>query len=77
MTAYDGWPANVSNIGNDAFAGGVFDGQSVWLVPYNADAVVRVNVTDGGMAALNGWRSDLASSVGNYAFGGSKNLPTP
>ena len=26
MTAYGGWPAGVSNIGNDAFAGGVFDG---------------------------------------------------
>jgi Ni,Fe-hydrogenase III small subunit len=68
MTAYDGWPANVSNIGNDAFAGGVFDGQSVWLVPFNA--VVRVNVSDGGMAAFNGWPSGVALSVGNYAFGG-------
>jgi hypothetical protein len=31
LTAYDGWPAGVSNTGNDAFAGGLFDGQSVWL----------------------------------------------
>ena len=65
MTAYGSWPAAVSNIGNDAFAGGVFDGESVWLVPFNADAVVRVNVSDGGMAAFNGWPSDV-----DYAFGG-------
>ena len=70
MTAYGGWPAGVSNTGNNAFAGGVFDGQSVWLVPNNADAVVRVNVSDGVMAAFNGWPSDVAPSVGKYAFGG-------
>ena len=69
MTAYSGWPAGVSNTGDGAFAGGVFDGQSVWLVPNNADAVVRVNVSDGGMAAFNGWPSDVAS-IGNTAFGG-------
>jgi hypothetical protein len=69
-TCLGGLADGLSNTGKIAFGGGVFDGQSVWLVPNNADAVVRVNVSDGGMTAFNGWPSDVALSVGNYALGG-------
>ena len=42
MTAYNSWPAEVYSTTKNTFAGGVFDGQSVWLVPQSADAMVRL-----------------------------------
>jgi len=35
--------------GSGAFIGGVFDGESIWLVPYNSANLVKVNPADGSM----------------------------
>ena len=37
--------------GGGAFMGGVFDGESIWLVPYNSDDLVKVNPSDGSMTS--------------------------
>jgi hypothetical protein len=42
MSGYLNWPAGFSK-GVGAVAGTVFDGTYIWLVPYNADRVVRIH----------------------------------
>jgi streptogramin lyase len=37
--------------GTGAFIGGVFDGQSIWLVPYYSTDLVKVNPADGTMTS--------------------------
>ena len=45
LVGFDNWPTGIQNIQNEAFAGSVFDGVDLWLVPYNADRVVRLRVS--------------------------------
>ena len=42
MKGYSSWPAQVS-LGNQVFVGGVFDGSSIWLVPYFSSVLIRVS----------------------------------
>ena len=57
MAAYDAWPSGIESVGNAAFLGGVFDGHNVWMIPSNANMVVRVNISSGGLGLLRGrWR---------------------
>jgi len=39
--------------GAGAFGGGVFDGESIWLVPLDSADLVKVNVSDGSMTSYN------------------------
>lgn len=67
MTGHDQWPRGFyKNV--LAFAGAVFDGQDIWMVPANADSVVRVDSRTGEMTAYNQWPEGF--SKGGHAFAG-------
>ena len=44
-TGFNHWPSGFKKE-NYAFAGSVYDGQSIWLIPYNADQVVKLTSED-------------------------------
>ncbi|MBP7528841.1 MAG: hypothetical protein KA801_12995, partial [Syntrophorhabdaceae bacterium] len=68
MTGYGDWPKGFyKNV--LAFAGAVFDGQSIWMVPANADSVVKVDRQTGEMTAFNRW--PVGFRKGNLAFAGA------
>ena len=48
-------------LGDDAFSGGVFDGENIWLAPHDADYIVKVNPATGAMTRY-------AHGYGNNAF---------
>ena len=48
MTLYNNWSAGL-NPGVNAFRGGAFDGRSLWLAPWNANGVVRLDTSTGNM----------------------------
>ncbi|HOD75167.1 MAG TPA: SwmB domain-containing protein, partial [Syntrophorhabdaceae bacterium] len=67
MTGYGQWPRGFyKNV--LSFAGAVFDGQAIWMVPANADSVVRVDTGTGEMTAFNRWPEGF--SKGGHAFAG-------
>lgn len=41
--------------GNGAFASGVYDGSDIWLVPFNADKVVKINTATGARTSYGNW----------------------
>ena len=49
--------------GDNAYFGGVFDGQSIWLVPYNSVYLTKVNTATGAM-------TNYAHGQGDYAYAG-------
>ncbi|WP_274364956.1 S-layer homology domain-containing protein [Paenibacillus thermotolerans] len=72
MTAYGDWPAGLS-LGTDgffagSFLGGVYDGEYVWMIPYNASHVVRLDPVTGEMTAYDNWPDGFVK--GNHAFSG-------
>ncbi|MGE5396499.1 MAG: cadherin-like beta sandwich domain-containing protein, partial [Chitinophagales bacterium] len=42
MKGYNCWPANYTK-NNYAFAGGVLDGQNLWLIPSGADRIIKIS----------------------------------
>ena len=42
MQGYDAWPLGFTK-GLYAFYGGVYDGVSVWMIPFDADRVVQIS----------------------------------
>ena len=58
-----GFPLTVAGTGTLAFAGGVFDGVSLWLIPFSAPEMISVDVNNGSMTRL-------VSVGGSNAFGG-------
>ena len=68
MTGYGEWPRGFyKNV--LAFAGAVFDGKAIWMVPANADSVVRLETDTGEMTAFNHWPEGFRK--GNLAFAGA------
>ncbi len=55
VVLFDLFPAGISSGDAGKFAGGVFAGGFVWMVPHNADRVVRLDPADGTMVGFNGW----------------------
>ena len=54
MTKYNGWPADFSS-NSPSFRGGVFDGTSVWLIPFQASHIIKVNISTGEMTGYDNW----------------------
>ncbi len=67
MTGYNQWPPGFYK-SVLAFAGSIFDGQCVWMVPANADSVVKIEKDTGVMTGYNKWPSGFKK--GNLAFAG-------
>jgi hypothetical protein len=67
MTGHNKWPAGFRK-GNLAFEGGVFDGQNIWMIPANADSVVKIDKDTGVMTGHNQWPAGFRK--GNLAFEG-------
>ncbi|WP_010276616.1 S-layer homology domain-containing protein [Paenibacillus senegalensis] len=74
MTGYNDWPAGLDLGGSGAglfvgsFRGGAFDGENIWMVPYNASHVVKVNTATGEMTGYNNWPAEFTKEI--YAFSG-------
>jgi hypothetical protein len=67
MTGYNQWPSGFyKNV--LAFISGVFDGQNIWMVPANADSVIKINKDTGAMSGYNKWPAGFRK--GNLAFEG-------
>lgn len=70
MIGYQDWPEGFTK-GGYAFAGGVFDGQHIWMIPFNTDQVIKVDSVTGQMTGYNHWPSDLnlGESSANFFVG--------
>ena len=68
MTGYSQWPAGFRK-GNLAFTGAVFDGEFIWMVPANADSIVKIDKDTGEMTAFGEWPAGFRK--GNLAFTGA------
>ncbi|WP_375105294.1 cadherin-like beta sandwich domain-containing protein [Paenibacillus sp. RS8] len=67
FTGYQAWPSGFSK-GLSAFVGGVYDGTSIWMIPYNADRLMKVNPSTGEMTGYSNWPAGF--SKGSNAFAG-------
>jgi hypothetical protein len=67
FTGYDAWPSGFSR-GSSAFVGGVYDGTSIWMIPYNADQLIKVNPSTGEMTGYSNW--PVGFTKGSNAFAG-------
>lgn len=63
MTGYNDWPSDFSKQ-DYAFAGGVFDGQNIWMVPAKADRVIKLDTANGRMTGYDDWPSDFSLDSG-------------
>eukprot|EP00759_Apiculatamorpha_spiralis_P024021 PhF_6_TR2777/c0_g1_i1/m.4454 len=54
MKGYKSWPTGFTK-GPGGFRGGVYDGTYVWLIPSDADRVIRIHPDDGTMKGYNSW----------------------
>ncbi len=52
---------NVNTVSGEIFCGGVFDGTYLWLVPRNADSIVRVDPATG---IMNGYSLSTGTNMG-------------
>ncbi len=53
----------------DAYWGGLFDGTNLWLVPFNADAVIKVPVGTGIPEIVSAWPAGFVMQAGAFAGG--------
>jgi len=69
MKGYSSWPTGFTK-GAYAFIGGTYDKNTkdIWMAPYYANQVVKVNAITGAMVGYSGWPSGF--SKGNQAFMG-------
>jgi len=67
FTGYQDWPSEFAK-GSSAFAGGVYDGTNIWMVPYNADRLIKVNPSTGEMTGYSKWPAGFTK--GSNAFNG-------
>ncbi len=68
VTGYTQWPAGFRK-GQTAFAGAVFHGEFIWMVPANAHSVVKIDKHTGEMTACGDWPKGFRK--GNQAFTGA------
>ncbi|MEK4508269.1 cadherin-like beta sandwich domain-containing protein [Paenibacillus sp. FSL K6-2524] len=67
FTGYQAWPSGFSK-GSSAFVGGVYDGTSIWMIPYNANEILKVNPSTGEMTGYSNWPAGFTK--GSNAFAG-------
>lgn len=67
FTGYQAWPSGFAK-GSSDFVGGVYDGTSIWMIPYNADRVIKVNPSTGEMTGYSNWPAGFTK--GSNAFAG-------
>ncbi|MCM3762084.1 hypothetical protein M3212_15015 [Alkalihalobacillus oceani] len=71
ITGYQDWPTDFTK-GNYAFTAGVYDGENIWMIPFNADQVMRVNRTTGQMTGFDDWPSDFQIEPDIFFLGSFK-----
>jgi hypothetical protein len=57
---------SAAGYGSNIFAGGVFDGQNIWLVPYRSGKLVKVNPATG---AMTDYPAEYTEGVGAFMGG--------
>ncbi|QUG42773.1 cadherin-like beta sandwich domain-containing protein [Psychrobacillus sp. INOP01] len=67
FTGYQTWPNGFTK-GSTSFAGGVYDGTNIWMIPYNANELVKVNPSTGEMTGYSNWPAGFTK--GSNAFAG-------
>ena len=68
MTGYNTWPMGFTK-GNNAFSGGVYDGTSIWMMPMNADRVIKITPSDGSMTGYNTWPTGFTKGIVDFCDG--------
>ena len=68
LAGHAAWPDGFNKEAN-AFVGAVFDGQGIWMIPYAADRVVRVDRTSGAMTGFSAWPDGFSKSGAAFAGG--------
>ena len=68
FTGYQAWPSGFTK-GSSAFAGGVYDGTSIWLTPFSGSRLIKVDTATGAMTSYNSWPS--GTTLGSNPFYGS------
>jgi hypothetical protein len=56
--------------GPKAFQGATFDGSSIWLIPCDADRIIRFNASDGSMTGYATWPAGFSGLVAGAYSGG-------
>ena len=69
MTGYANFPTGYSNGGEESFWGAIYDGKTVWLIPYCANMVIGINVATGIMTGYTNWPTGFTK--GANAFSGA------
>ncbi|WP_438348202.1 cadherin-like beta sandwich domain-containing protein [Paenibacillus sp. FA6] len=67
FTGYQDWPSGFTK-GSADFVGGVYDGKSIWMIPYNANEILKVNPETGEMTGYSHWPAGFTK--GSNAFAG-------
>ncbi len=70
MVGYNSWPAGFVH-NTYAFAGGVIEGDNLWLAPSNGNMVVKVNRFTGTMTGYNSWPAGYNKTSTGSDFGGA------
>lgn len=65
MSSYQNWPVGYND---GAFIGTVFDGENMWLVPYNANQVVKI-APDGTMTEYSNWPGGFTKGLAAFEGG--------
>ncbi len=60
------WP-NGFQKDSDSFHGGAFDGKNVWMAPYDADRIVKINVADGEMGSIRAFPDGYTYTSGAFS----------
>ncbi len=68
FTGYQAWPSGF-NKGYSAFAGGVYDGTNIWMIPYNADRLIKFNPSTGEMTGYSNWPADFTKASNAFSGG--------
>jgi len=68
ITAYTDWPSGMP-MNYSLFGGGVFDGQDIWMIPTEADRVVKISPETGEMTGYSDWPSGFTKRNGAFSGG--------
>ena len=69
MTGYRDWPDGFNKTTNASFNGSVYDGTNIWMIPFGADRVIKVNTKTGAMTGYNNWPSGFTKNSSAFAGG--------
>ena len=71
MKSYSGWPQGFEPSAKYKFRSGVYDNAgNIWLIPYSAPCVIKLECSTGQMTAYNAWPQGFNSGAAGKFIGG-------